>query len=262
MKSSASRYWSFVSKEVMENIRTKRLLVLACIFILLTIFGTLMGRFSSEILAALMAADNATQIVIQMPDPVWTDSYAQVYSGLTEMGMIGVIMLFMGIILREKSSGTIDLIFAKGLSPVSFVLAKFTVAAISLLLVLLISILIAYGYTYVLFEYAGQIGNVLMGAVSFGIFLLMMLAIIIMWSAIANSTAISAVLGLVSYFIIMFLGFIPVVGRFMPNNLLSHTVVLSAGGSYDNIMIHRIVAIVVIFLTLTIAVHVLKIREV
>ena len=261
MKSSASRYWVFLGKEITESIRTKRLLVLACVFIILTIIGVLMARYAGEIIAALMRADGATQMVIEMPPPVWTDSYAQLYSGLTEMGMIGVIMLFMGIILREKNSGTIDLIFAKGLSPASFVLAKFTVAGIALLLVLLASIFVAYGYTMVLFEYAGRVGDVLMGGVSFGVFLLMMLAIVMLWSAVAKSTAISAVLGLASFFAIMLLDFIPVVGRFMPASLMSHAAVLSAGESYTDMAIHVLVAAAVIAVSLAMTTQILKKRE-
>jgi len=232
-----------------------------CVFVILAIMGVLMARFVGEILAALMSAEGGAPFVIEVPPPVWTDSYAQLYSSLTEMGIIALIMLYMGAILREKRSGTIDLVMAKGLSATAFVMSKFVVAAAIILLALFTAVLMAFGYTFVLFEYAGNIGNVLLGAVTFGVYLLMMLAITFLWSAIANSTAIAAVLGLGSFFVISLLNFIPVVGRFMPAGIVSYSVALSVGGGQERLIMQLVTAVVVSVICLLVAVQVLKKRE-
>ena len=261
MKSSVNSCTVFAVKEITEGLRTKKIFVLACVFIFLAIMGVLMARFAGEIIEMLMGAEGGGAMTIIMPDPVWSDSYAQFYSGLTEMGMVAFIMLYMGAILREKRTGTIDLMMAKGLTHASFVTAKFTVAAVTALLVLLVSVLVTYVYTLVLFDYAGNIGNVLFGAVPFGVYMLMMLALTMMWSAIAKSTAICAVLGLATLFGFSLLNFIPVVGRFMPARLLGHGVALSTGASTDYLWIHVAVAAVFACLALALAVAVLKRRE-
>jgi len=261
MKLSVNNFAAFAGKEIMESIRSKRLFVLVCVYMVLAILGVLMARFMGEILAALMSADGGAQFVIEVPPPVWADSYAQVYSGFIDMGMFALIMLHMGIILREKRTGTIDLMLAKGLTPTVFVLAKYVVAGIIVLLSLFASILMAYGYTFVLFEYAGSIGDVLFGAVSFGVFLLMMLAITFLWSAVAGSTAIAAVLGIASYFALMFIDFIPVVNRFSPSGIFGYSVALSAGGGQERLLILVIVAMSIAAICLFLTVHVLKRRE-
>jgi len=261
MKLSVNNFAAFAGKEVLESIRSKRLFVMLCVFMVLTIMNVLMARFMAEIIAAIMSADGGAQIVIEVPPTVWTDSYAQVYSGFVEMGMFAMIMLFMGIILREKRTGTIDLMMAKGVTPFVFVLAKYAVAAAIVLLSLFASILVAYGYTFVLFDYAGNIGDVLFGAVAFSVFLLMMLAITFLWSAVAGSTAISAVLGVASYFALMFLDMIPVVNRFSPGGIFSYSVSLSIGGGQERLLIRAAVALAIAVICLFLATQSLKKRE-
>jgi len=261
MKQSVNNFTTFASKELTESLRTKKLLVMMCVFVILAIIGVLTARFMGEIFAALMGAEGAMPIMIEVPPPVWTDSYAQVFSSFTEMGIIALIMLYMGVILREKRTGTIDLMMAKGLSPATFVLSKYAVAAAIALAALFTAVLTAFAYTYVLFEYAGSIGNVLFGTMSFGVFMLMILAITFLWSTVANSTAMSAVLGLCSFFAIFLLDFIPVVGRFMPSGLTSYGVALSVGAGQERLGIYVIVAAAIAAISLWLAVRVLRKRE-
>ena len=261
LKRPHHNWTAFIAKEFTESIRTKRLLVMMCVFAILAIMGVFMARFIGEILAALISADGGAPFTIEVPPPVWTDSYAQVYSSFVEMGIIALIMLFMGAILREKRTGTIDLMMAKGLTPTVFVLSKFAVAAAITLLALFTAVFTAFGYTFLLFDYAGSIGNVLIGAVSFSVFLLMMLAITLLWSAVANSTAIAAVLGLGSFFVIMLLDIIPVVGRFTPSGIVSYSVALSVGDGQEMLIARIIVAIAISALSLLTAIWVLRRRE-
>jgi len=261
MKQSGNNWAAFAAKEFMESMRNKRVLVLFCVFVIATIMGVALARFLGAILAALMSAEGGAPFTIEVPPAVWQDSYAQIYSSLTEMGMIAVIMLFMGAILREKNTGTIDLMMAKGLTPTVFVLAKYAVAAAIVLTALFTAILIGFGYTLVLFEHAGNIGDVLLGAVAFGSYMLMMLAITFLWSAVANSTAIAAVLGLGSFFVISLLNLVPVVGRFMPAGLASHSVALSVGNGPERLIVHIAVAVGVAVVCLWGAVMVLRRRE-
>ena len=249
-----------MAKEFMESMRTKRFLVLGCIFIFFGIFSALMARYSVEVMGYLMNLDGAG-LVFEMPPPVWIDSYGQLYSSLTEMGIIVLIVMYMSVVLREKTTGTIDLMFTKGLSPATFVWAKFTVAAILSLVVLLGTVLITYFYTLVLFEYGGEIGDVLLGGLVYGVFVLMIIALTILWSAVANSTAISAVLGLGSYLLIGVMSFIPRIGRFMPGNLSGHGVLLSGGETGDYLWIRLLMTIVFTVVALVATAEILKKRK-
>jgi len=260
MMLSVNNFKTFAGKEFTENLRTKKLLALACVFILLALMSVLTARFMVEILTAALSAEEAFAGMV-IPDPVWTDSYAQLYSNLTQIGMLAFVMLFMGVILHEKSTGTIDLMLAKGLTPTVFVLSKYAVAGIIALAALYFAVFTTYVYTLLLFDYGGQIGNILIGAVPLGVFMLMMLALTLMWSAIAKSTAISAMLGIVTFFLFIPIEFIPVVGLYSPSRLLGHGLTLSAGGSAENLFVQIIAAIAVSVLALAAAVVVLRRRE-
>jgi len=261
MKQSVNNFKAFTAKELTESLRTKRLFVLVCVFISLALLSVLTARFMGEILAALMSVEGGAPLIIEVPPAVWSDSYAQLYGNLTQIGIIALVMLYMSVILREKRTGTIDLMMAKGLTPGIFVLSKYAVAAVITLLTLFVAVFISYGYTWVLFEYAGRIGDVMLGAVAFGVFLLMILAVTFLWSAVANSTAVSAVMGLVSFFVIAILGSLPVVGRFVPAGLTSYGAVLSAGGGQERMGVYIAVAAAIAVVCLWLAVRVIKKRE-
>ena len=252
---------AFTAKELTESLRTKRVLVLVCVFISLALLSVLTARFMGEIFAALLSIEGGAPFVIEIPPPVWTDSYMQLYGNLTQMGIITIILLYMSVILREKRTGTIDLMFAKGLTPGAFVLSKYAVAAVIMLLTLFVTVFVTFGYTLVLFEYAGNIGDVMLGAVAFGVFLLMMLAITFLCSAVAKSTAVSAVLGLASFFVLMLVGALPVVGRFVPFGLVGYGFNLAAGGGQERMGMYVAIAVAVAALCLWLAAHVLRKRE-
>ncbi|MCL2360416.1 MAG: ABC transporter permease [Defluviitaleaceae bacterium] len=262
MKLSGNKARVFMTKEFTENLRTKKIFALVCVFVFIALLSVLTARFMGEIFGAMLGAEGTNvPFTIIMPDPVWTDSYAQLYSNLAEMGSIIFIVLFMGAILREKSSGTIDLMMAKGLSATAFVMAKFGVAAILTLGALAVAVFVTYVYTLLLFDYGGQLGNIVFGALPFAVFILMTLALTLMWSAIAKSTAISAVLGFVSFTVVRLLDLLPRIGRFMPGRLLAHGVALSSGGDVDYLPIHIAGAVVITIVSLWVTVYVLRHRE-
>jgi len=135
------------------------------------------------------------------------------------------------------------------------------VAAVITLVALLLAVLVTYVYTFVLFEYAGQVSDILLGAMPFAVYLLMILAITLMWSSIAKSTAIAAVLSLASFFATAFLGVVPWVRDFNPGTLSANGVTLTAGGTYERMLIHIAIAVGITILCLFVSTQVLKKRE-
>ena len=256
---------AFLGKELMENLRTKRLLVMVCVFLFFAISSPLLTRYMGEFFAMLLPGEDemSQALVAAMGDPTWMDSYVQLYGNLSQIGALTVLLLFMGIILREKRSGSADLVFTKGLSPFTFVMAKFTMAGLMTLAVTLVSVVVGYVYTLLLFDYGGNIGNVLLGGLAFGIFLLMMLAITILCSAFAKSTAVSAVLGLAAFFFFIFISAIPRIGRFSPGNLLAGIPIdITLGNSPDGFAISVIVAAVITAIALWAAARITATRQV
>jgi ABC-2 type transport system permease protein len=252
-----------LSKEINENIRTKKFLVMMCVFVTFAILSPLMARYMGEFFEFLLPAGEAEVFMALFPAPTWIDSYVQFYGNMVQTGAIVIILVFMSLVLREKRTGTADLLFCKGASRFAFVLAKFTVAAAVTLVCLLAAILINYGYTVLLFDEGGQIGYVLLGAGAYGVFLLMLIAWTLLASTLAKSTAISAVFGFLGFIVILMVGGIPRIGRFLPGGLIGNNIVLTQGNVelYKDFYAHVGVALGLTVLFIWLAVVILKRQE-
>jgi len=144
------------------------------------------------------------------------------------MGGICIILVFMGYVMGEKTSGSAVLTLTKKLSHTSFTMAKFvTVAAAFCLL----SASICSAYTRLIFEYASELTNILLGVIAYAVFTITLLA-----STISQSTNVSAVLAFGGFIILMLSNYVPKIGFILPCTLLSKTVELSSGIFYSGIV--------------------------
>ena len=256
---------TFWMKELTENLRTKRLLVLMCVFIFFAITGPLMVRYMSEFLALFIPGDDETgQALLEaMGTPTWQDSLIAYYGNLGQIGALTVLLLYMGTILREKRSGTADLVMTKGLSPLVFVLAKFDVAAVMILVTNFIALSVSYAYTLLLFEDVGSFVHVLWGGAAFSVFLLMILAITIFTSALAKSTAMAAVLGFLAFMILGIISAVPRIGVYSPGSLMMQApIVLTFGEVPDRFVAGIVIAVLISALCLWGAVRLTAIKHV
>jgi len=250
-------------KELTENIRTKRLLVLGCVFLFFAITSPLLTRYMGEFFALIMpAGDEIGQALIEvMQDPQWFESYAQLYSNLGQIGILAVLFMYMGTVQREIRSGTASLMFSKGLGFGSFILAKFTMAVILTTVITVVSALVTYAYTFLLFDEAGQISDILAGSLVFSIGTLMLLSVIILCSSLTKSSAVSGGLSMGVYFALIISTVIPRIGRFSPQNLFSYPVAISIGHFADELTVNILLAVAVTILALFFATERLKKAE-
>jgi len=252
-------YTTFLRKEFTENMRTKRLLVLGCVFLMFGITGALLARYMGEFLAfVLPAGDEMGQAMIDaMGNPHWADSYMQFYSQLSQIGVFSILFMYMGTVQREINSGTASLMFSKGLGFASFILAKFTMGAIIVTLVTVVSAIVTYVYTFLLFDEAGQLGHILAGSLAFSLGAVMLLAVFILCSSLTKNSAASGGLGVVGFFLFVLTGF----HRFSPYNLLGHAIAISGGYFTDTLLVNTLMAVAVAALALIAAIWRLKRSE-
>ena len=258
-----ANYMTFMGKELTESLRTKRLLVLACVFLLFAISGALLARYMGEFFALIMPAgdDLGDALIAAMGDPTWQDSYVQFYSNLSQMGVLAVLFMYMGTVQREIRTGTGSLLFSKGLGFTPFILAKFTMGALLTALVTVASALVTYVYTFLLFGEAGQIGHVMLGALVFSLGLLMLLAVVIFCSSLTKSSAVSGGLSFGAYVLFLLVSAVPRIGRFSPFQLFSHPVAISMGHFAEELVPNIVIALALAALALVLAVWRLRKAE-
>jgi len=258
-----SNYLTFLRKEFTENMRTKRILVLACVFVFFAVVGVLLARYMGEFFALVMPSDDETaQMLIEMMgNPRWEEAYVQLYSQLGQVGILAVLFMYMGTVQREIRTGTASLMFSKGMGYTSFILAKFTMASIITTVITVVSALITYVYTFLLFEEAGQISNVISGSLIFSAATLMMLAVVVMCSSLTKSAAVSGGLSFGAFFLLLVTSAIPRIGAYSPFNLFNFPVVISLGDVPSQLLVCALIAAGLAIVSLFFAIKAIKRAE-
>ena len=117
-------YTAFLKKELTENMKNYRFLILFAVFLIFGLTSPFLAKFTPEILSAL-ASD------MQMGSaPVALDAWEQFYKNISGVGFSAFIILFGSCMSGEYSRGTLVLLVTKGLPRSAVIFAKYTVAAV------------------------------------------------------------------------------------------------------------------------------------
>ena len=137
-------YIAFVKKEFVENLKNYRFFILFAIFTIFGLASAFLAKFTPEIITTFGAGLEVTE------EPVALDAWKQFYKNISGVGFSAFIILFGSCMSSEYSKGTLLLLVTKGLARPTVILAKYTIAAISMTVSFWVSFAGAYGYTYFL----------------------------------------------------------------------------------------------------------------
>lgn len=166
-------YIAFFKKELLENIRTYKLLIMLIVFLIFGIMSPLFAKITPELLMSLMPEGMS----ITLGDPSAFDSWAQFFKNITQMGLIVMVIVFSGVLSTEISKGTLINMLTKGLSRKTVILSKYTCMVLIWTASIIISFLVTLGYTVYLFP-SDDVSNLLFSVFClwlFGVFLLALL---------------------------------------------------------------------------------------
>lgn len=104
-------YFAFTQKELLESLRTYKLLIMIIVFMFFGMLGPLTAKLTPQILESLMPAG----MQVTMGEPTAFDSWAQFFKNVSQMGFIVVAILFSGIMANEFNRGTLIHPLTKGL---------------------------------------------------------------------------------------------------------------------------------------------------
>ena len=134
-------YVAFLKKELTENMKNYRFLILFAVFLIFGLASPFLAKFMPEILSAV-AAD------MQMGSaPVALGAWEQFYKNISGVGFSAFIILFGSCMSGEYSKGTLVLLVTKGLPRRAVIFAKYTVAAVLMTVCYWAGFLAAYCYT-------------------------------------------------------------------------------------------------------------------
>jgi len=206
-----------LSKELTQQWRSRRALVVGIVFLLLGMGSPLLAKFTPEMLRMIPGAESFAGLV---PTPTAVDALGQYIKNLTQFGFILAVLLGMGAVAGEKERGTAALILSKPLPRWAFVVPKFVAQSLVYLVAFGVAALGAAYYTSLLFEPLA-LGPFMFGNLLLWVWLLTYAAVTLLGSALAPSTGVAAGIGFGGAVVLLLAGSIPRYGALAPAGLVA-----------------------------------------
>lgn len=232
-------YVAFLKKELTENVKNHRFLILFAVFLIFGLASPFLAKFMPEILSAV-AAD------MQMRSaPAALDAWEQFYKNISGVGSSAFIILFGSCMSGEYSKGTLVLLVTKGLPRRAVIFAKYTAAAVLMTVCHWAGSLAAYCYTAYLWPDT-VLPHVFTAAFYLWLIGFLYLSILLLGCVIFKQafTSILFTGGIVA--VISLLGIAPPLARFDPFLLASKNVdLISGAASVSEFFIPAIISVVI-----------------
>lgn len=193
----------FTAKELREQIKTFKGIVVAAVLCILGMMSPLLAKITPEI---LKNADLG--VTIKIPAPTYLDSYTQFFKNIGEMAIIVVLLVFAGSVVTETVRGTAQIILAKRLPRSIFLLSKFLSAALVWTVSYSASAALCYFYTVYLFP-KGTPAHLFLSLFCMWLFGMLVLAIALFSSTVFTNYALAAVGGFALWGILLITSAIP-----------------------------------------------------
>ena len=221
-------FGALLKKELREQYRTHRILIVGSIFALFGIGTPLLLKFLPELLK--LSGEN---IQIQVLPPTAIQSFNEFAGTIGQIGTVVAVLIGMGIVANELRHGTAVMTLSKPVSRAAFVSAKLTAISLTFLFALTIAAFFCFFYTNLLIEDANATAffqsNLLLG-----LFLVFCLAITVLFSCLFKSSLAAGGIAIAVIISQMVISGVPVVGDYLPVKLLewSTNIISGIGQSY------------------------------
>lgn len=233
-------YLAFTKKELLEQIRTYKLLIFLAAFLMFGLMSPLLAKLLPNILSSM----DMGGIKLELPSPTAMDAYAQFFKNLTQMGILVLLLVFGGTLSGEFIKGTLLQILAKGLSRTAVLMAKFTAAAILWTGGFLLSVAINYIYTVYLFD-SGSLPNLPLSLFCLWLFGVFLISLILLSSTIAPGAFGGLILSVITLAILLMVNIFKSAAKYNPLTLASaNTELLNGTKAAETVYLTIVITII------------------
>lgn len=247
-----------IKKDLLEQWRTKKILILAIVFLFVAIGSPIFAKLTPELLKNI----SVPGMTINLPDPTYVDSLDQFIKNTSQMALLVLVFVVTGAVADEKNRRTLEMLLSKPVSRIDFILSKFVSNFVSIGTVFVIASLIFYLYTVSVFSsfdfinFSMMAGNVLL-------YILMIISITILASTIVKNSIAAGGIGFICY--ILFGTIFSLSGAikdYSPNMIFSNYKDVVIHGWNQDLLIPLLVIIFVMMLSITTAIIIFRIQEI
>ncbi len=215
----------WLRKELLEQWRTKRLLICGVVLLVFGMASPLLAKLTPELMRMVPGGEDFIQLI---PTPTVADAISQYIKNIQQFGLLLALLFSMGAVAGEKDKGTAGLMLVKPLGRAAFLLGKFIAINVSLLAGLAAAALGGYFYTAFIFQAPGLAGWLGMNLMIW-LFMAFIVALTLLCSTLVRSQVAAG--GLAAGGLILFtaLGAIPSLVQYLPGYLINWGAALALG---------------------------------
>ncbi|MEH7235252.1 ABC transporter permease [Bacillus sp. JJ1562] len=188
------RQWSILfKKEWIEMTRNFKILWIPLVFILLGIMQPVTSYYLPEIIKAAGELPEGSTFDIPVPSP--QEVLVGTFGQYSQIGILVLVLAFMGIVAAEKNSGVSDIILVKPVSFANYLTAKWLSIVLMTIGSFLLGIIASWYYTGVLI---GDIGfeELMKGSLVYGTWLVFLVTVTLLLSSLFKSNIFVAFMSL------------------------------------------------------------------
>lgn len=212
-------FWVMLRKELQEQVRTKRFLIMSAVFLFVALVSPISAKMIPKLFSSIPIQKGA---VIKIPEATYLNAIDQYVKNSAQLLSMFLIFVAAGAVADEKVKKTLEMVLSKPVSRTAFIISKYLsyFASIAVLFCLELGIFIIY--TQSIFG-SFVVSNLLIVAGLTLIFVFLIVTVTIFASTFMKSAAAAGGLGFVGYLIVSaVLAVIPATAEFSPGYVLSH----------------------------------------
>ncbi len=203
-------------KEMLEQWRTSRFLIVAAVIAAFGLASPLLAKFTPEMLKAIPGI--TPELLAVIPKATVTDAIAQYIKNMSQFGVLLALLMTMGVVVQEKERGTAAFFLTRPVSRETFLLAKFAALAVTFTVSLSIAAIGCWYYTMILFEPLAWGPFLALNGLMLVVFMVYM-ALSLLASTIARTNGIAIGLAFLALVIIGGVGALPRISEYFPGKL-------------------------------------------
>ena len=204
-------------KEITEQWRSYRLVVVAAVLAAFGILGPLSAKYLPLMLAQMPGVPQGLADVLPEPDAAMAMS--EYLDNLTQFGVILAILIPMAAVVGEKAGGTAEVTLSKPVSRAAFLGAKLLAHGLTIGVGVLFAAIGGFYYTGILFTWP-PVGTFVAANVLVLVYLLLFVSLTLLASTLARSQLAAAGMSFGMLLAVGLLGAIPSLGRWLPGAVL------------------------------------------
>jgi ABC-2 type transport system permease protein len=247
-----SGFLILLRKELLQQIRTHRLLVVIAVFFIFGLGTPLLLHY----LPALVPSGEG----FDLPEFTAKDAVQEYIGTFGQLGLLAAILVAMGAVAKERESGTAAMVLCKPVGTAAFIVAKLAAISLTFLAGIVLGGVGCYVYTAVIFGDPGASEFVFANVIA-GCYLLVCLSVTLMFSSFFRSQMAAGAVSLVCLIALTLTASLSIMKDYSPGALLGWAARV-VGGETSHIWGALVVSLIVVVLTVIAAWQVFRKKEI